>query len=470
MSRDIHFLNHTSFVLEYDSYFLLLDPWPSESLAFESWKPNPPCFLNENLLSAFINASKSKAGIVISHGHDDHCDDSFLKKISPSTNVFYPNYKSKGSLRRLHGNGLDKVTEINSLDFVNFGPFSMSTFIIKEHSHDDAVFIIKTDQYVLVHANDNSVPFPQVLIDFIILEAAEKKIYFASQTGIANGYQYCYPQFMEDKGINAMEDVVIGKTTRTIQVAIDNAIAVDAKNFITYAAYTISIPLLEKFKGSVQQFFPSPANIDCLDLKWGDLKLLDFVPGDSLQTADDEIRRPFWMKAHGIEKIAAELKVNIEQTLVPFNGRFKDELARLPEVNSEELLIHLKNYLDGFYKHVSKLENFWKDEIVNKTLLFRVTDVGEVCIDLRNGVYLSEPYDIKINKKIEIEREVLLLMVAGVFNFESLYIGHHAIFERYPMEKYNHELMMQLQVYGYIYQKRMVPEEFVPVKQKSQSC
>ena len=467
MSRDIHFLNHTSFVLEYDSYFLLLDPWPSESLAFESWKPNPPCFLNENLLSAFINASKSKAGIVISHGHDDHCDDSFLKKISPTTNVFYPNYKSKGSLRRLHGNGLDKITEINGLDFVSFGPFSMATFIIEEHSEDDAVFIIKTDQYVLVHANDNSVPFPQALIDFIILEAAEKKIYFASQTGIANGYPYCYPQFLEDEGIKAMEGIVIAKTTRTIQVAIDNAKEVGAKNFITYAAYTISIPLLEKFKGRMQQFFPSPANLDGLDLKWGSLNLLDFVPGDSLQTADDDIRRPFWLKVHGIEKIAAELKVCTEQTLVPFNERFKGELARLPDVNSEELLIHLKNYLDGFYKHVSRLEKFWKDEIVNKTLLFRVTGVGQVCIDLRSGEYLSESYQIKVNKKIEMKRDVLLLLMAGVFNFESLYIGHHAIFERYPREKYNHELMMQLQVYGYIYQKRAVPEEFTPVKQIS---
>lgn len=459
MTKDIHFLNHTSLILEYEGYFLLLDPWPSESLAFESWKPHPPCFLNENILAAFINAADDNAGIIISHAHDDHCDDSFLEKIQSTTNVFYPNYKSKGSLRRLHNNGLDKVIEVNEMEFISFGPFSIATFIIEEHSEDDAVFVIKTDDYTFVHANDNSVPFPETLIDFIISVSDGNKIYFASQTGIANGYPYCYPQFFMEEDRNVLQDIAIAKTTRTIQVAIDNANAVGAQNFITYAAYTISLPLLEKYKGSVSQFFPSPHNLKELELQWGSLKLLDFVPGDSLQTVDDEVKRPFWLKHHGVEKIATQLLAFRARTLTPVRDRFINELSSLPEVNSKDLLNYLRRYLDGFVKHVSNLETFWKDEIVNKRLLFSIKGVGHVCIDLYSGSYLTEPYDKDVNKKIEIDREVALLLLAGTFNFESLYIGHHALFERFPREKYNHELMMQLQVYGYIYQKRMVPKE-----------
>ena len=86
-------------------------------------------------------------------------------------------------------------------------------------------------------------------------------------------------------------------------------------------------------------------------------------------------------------------------------------------------------------------------------------DVGELCIDLNTGFYLHDYSNVDVNKKIIVEQDVALLLVAGVFNFESLYIGHHALFERFPREKYNHELMHQLQVYGYIYQKRMVPKE-----------
>ncbi len=459
MTKSIHFMNHTSLVLEYEDHFLLLDPWPSESLAFESWKPHPPCFLNEDILAAFINASNKNAGIIISHGHDDHCDDSFLKKVNSNTNVFYPNYKSKGSLRRLHNNGLENVIEVDELQFASFGPFSIATFIIEEHSEDDAVFVIKTDDYILVHANDNSVPFPKRLVDFIILESGCRRIYFASQTGIANGYPYCYPQFFAEDDKNTLHDIAVAKTSRTIQVAIDNANSVRAHNFISYAAYTISLPLLAKENERAGQFFPSPQNLKKLKLRWGNLNLLDFVPGDTLEILDDKVKRPFWLKKPGLDGIANELRLSRSRALRPVREQFAGEISRLPAVNSEDLLDYLRQYLNGFVRHVSNLDAFWKDEILNKKLIFKVMDVGELCIDLNTGFYLSNYSNITVNKKIIVEKDVALLLFAGVMNFESLYIGHHALFERFPRDKYNHELMHQLQVYGYIYQKRMVPDE-----------
>ena len=40
------------------------------------------------------------------------------------------------------------------------------------------------------------------------------------------------------------------------------------------------------------------------------------------------------------------------------------------------------------------------------------------------------------------DKDTFLLLMSGIFNFESLYIGHHAIFKRYPRDKYNHELII----------------------------
>jgi hypothetical protein len=40
-----------------------------------------------------------------------------------------------------------------------------------------------------------------------------------------------------------------------------------------------------------------------------------------------------------------------------------------------------------------------------------------------------------------------------------LYIGQYAEFERYPKEIFNKQLIMQLQIFGYVYQKRLVPKE-----------
>ena len=96
----LHFLNHTSFLIEHNEWLLLLDPWPSSSLSFDGWVSNPPCFMNEELLVAFINnyssVNNKNFAILISHGHDDHCDNNFLKKLSPEINFFIPKYNNIG--------------------------------------------------------------------------------------------------------------------------------------------------------------------------------------------------------------------------------------------------------------------------------------------------------------------------------------------------------------------------------------
>ena len=66
----LHFINHTSFLIEHNEWLLLLDPWPSSALSFDGWISNPPCFMNEELLVAFINNYSSmnnkNFGIIIS--------------------------------------------------------------------------------------------------------------------------------------------------------------------------------------------------------------------------------------------------------------------------------------------------------------------------------------------------------------------------------------------------------------------
>ena len=119
MSKKFHFLNHTSILIQHDTHYLLLDPWPTEALSFDSWKPHPPCFLDNNILASFINSSDNKSGIVVSHGHDDHCDDTFLQKINTTTPIFFPNYKGKGALNRLKGNKLNNIILTSSIEKKN---------------------------------------------------------------------------------------------------------------------------------------------------------------------------------------------------------------------------------------------------------------------------------------------------------------------------------------------------------------
>ena len=147
-------------IIQHDEWVLLLDPWPSGSLAFHGWVSHPQCFLNDKILMSFMNQyanySKQKIAILISHGHDDHCDDNFLNSISKSMQIFIPEYRKKGFQKRIKSCDFEYISEIPPNKAINFGPFSLSSFIVEEHSEDDAIINIETENYTFVHASDNS--------------------------------------------------------------------------------------------------------------------------------------------------------------------------------------------------------------------------------------------------------------------------------------------------------------------------
>ena len=459
--KKFHFLNHTSLLLQHNGYYLLLDPWPSESLSFNSWKPHPPSFLNNDILASFVNSSNNKLGIVISHGHDDHCDDSFLKKVNSSTPVFFPKYKSKGFSKRLEKNNLDNVTELSSLQNASFGPFKLCSYIIAEHSLDDAVVIISTDDYVFVHANDNSVKFPSELVKYILdTSDGYKKKFFASQTGIANGYPYCYPQFVVAKDFSEMKKIAMNKTKKTIQIAIDNANSIESDYFISYAVYTISMSLLEEYGSEILPtlFLPSPSNLKKLSLNWGKVVLLDYVPGDIFDFTSNSVLKPFWLENNNFENIASELQKLRLKSTKNFRNTLDKNVEKFINYSITDLMSYLKKYIKSFYEFILKSEDEVKKDLMEIILEFKIENQAHLILDFKNGS-ISTHSDLKPNKRIIISKDKCWLLLSGVFNFESLYIGHHAKFERFPPEKFNEKLMMQLQIFGYIYQKRLVPSE-----------
>lgn len=461
MKREIHFLNHTSLMFEYDNWFLLLDPWPTDSLAFDGWKSFPPSFLNDNILAAFINASSNNSAVIISHGHDDHCDDVFLKTLSGNTNIIFPDYPKKGALRRLNGNGLKNIQETRDLEKINFGPFEISSYQLRskidsDNSDDDALYMIKTKEYFFVHANDNSVPFNDELTDFIISEAEGLDVFLASQTGIASGYPYCYPQFSKQENINFFDQMIVNKTTNTTQIAIDNAKKVSANYFISYAAYTCSMPLLEK---QIKQFLSSPKNLKALPLKWDGIDLMDFTPGDTLTPINKEVRRPFWSKSVSFENLCEELKLNYAKNIALFKQDIREKaLFYVQNYNNQDLVNYVSNYFNEFLLFLKKINQKFIKEIEEVVVVFDIEDVGSISLEISRKK-ISFDSGVFPNKKINITKDTAWLLISGIWNFESLYLGHHAQFERFPKEHFNEKLMMQLSVFGYVYQKRLIPKE-----------
>ena len=101
---NVKFLNHSSVLIQEGSSFVLTDPW-YESISFGSWLSVPPCSVHPAYLVA-LSKQVDDFTIAISHGHDDHLDDSFLSLFPSNTKVVIPKYRSKGLVKRINRAGL----------------------------------------------------------------------------------------------------------------------------------------------------------------------------------------------------------------------------------------------------------------------------------------------------------------------------------------------------------------------------
>ena len=97
-----------------DGHYLWLDPWVI-STAFGEWVQTPGCLLEDFLYIADIK--KENLTIVISHGHDDHCDEFIIKSpIFSKCNIMIPKLETSGFLKRVKGLSKGNVIEVDHHD------------------------------------------------------------------------------------------------------------------------------------------------------------------------------------------------------------------------------------------------------------------------------------------------------------------------------------------------------------------
>jgi len=110
VNTSITFLNHSSVLLEHKSTVIFTDPFYDKP-AFETWAPSPPCATNPAYLLA-MSKSGNNFAIMVSHGHDDHCDDRLLKLFNHCT-IIITKFSSPGLRNRITSLGYTKIIEID---------------------------------------------------------------------------------------------------------------------------------------------------------------------------------------------------------------------------------------------------------------------------------------------------------------------------------------------------------------------
>lgn len=180
------FINHASIKCEYGGLTCITDPWYISN-AFGSWVQAP----SPNASDVFdLVDSDEKVGVVISHGHDDHIDDWFIRKHLSDKAFFCSQFATPGLEKRLSDRLGVKTQAIAS--GVNFGDFKFSQFVNPDYTEYDAVITIETPDFLIIHANDNWHEWPREMVDAVknkCCQYAEDSIFLLIQFGVAD----CFP-------------------------------------------------------------------------------------------------------------------------------------------------------------------------------------------------------------------------------------------------------------------------------------
>src|SRR5712664_1634783 len=194
------FVNHASILIKKGDRYLLTDPWHQRP-AFGSWLPTFQQYVHPTYLAALGN----KLSILISHGHDDHCDDDLLSIFDKDIEIVTANFNAPSVLNRLGKLGFTNIKTADSNGVTLKNGFTVKSYINTIRSLDDATYSIDTDGGFIVHCNDNWFEFAADTLSSIENDRAKysnESIAFFSQTNSASGHPLSYKIFDDQEKIS----------------------------------------------------------------------------------------------------------------------------------------------------------------------------------------------------------------------------------------------------------------------------
>lgn len=443
MSRtEVLFLNHASVLVKYDGEFLLCDPW-FETPAFGSWLPVPALFCHPTYLSALGD----KLRILISHAHDDHCDNAFLKLFDSGTHVFSSDYPSHSVKKRVARSGLRQFQTADRHG-VRTGPFEIRSFRSENYSTEDALYTIRTPDALIVHCNDlwNAME-PDVenaLREQVRLAGSNNTLYM-TQTNSSSGFPLTYQNFSPEEKQAQLEK----KVERMITQGLTNAATVGARYFLSYAGFA-GIFVKDKPEYNALNLFPTPHFIErrCRHAIPETLKILDMLPGDVFDF--ESVRPSFFRESLQWERWKKACDDYYELSGVTTNCGAFTPTEQLPSPTRGELQGFLSEF-DSFAVERATKTGFHKT-ILGKTFGIEIADdsvTASVCF----GDGVSDSIE-ECDKVMRVSGTNMTAVIRGQMLFEGLYTGYLAEFRRKSIESYNRDIISYLVLFSYHYKAK----------------
>jgi hypothetical protein len=189
---ELAYFNHASIAIvdKAKRFGFITDPWIS-SPAFGAWQPHPK--LNVTAFNTYLDTLENYA-LVISHGHDDHCDDSYIKTRLRPSHIFIPKYSSLGFYKRIQRlcSKDASIVELEHGNTYQFGHFRLMATINPDFTSNDAIVAIRDDANTVIHANDNWHTQPDNILKLLYDFSRRSDITYLAQIGIAGSFPLYY--------------------------------------------------------------------------------------------------------------------------------------------------------------------------------------------------------------------------------------------------------------------------------------
>ncbi|MBR0875137.1 MBL fold metallo-hydrolase [Bradyrhizobium tropiciagri] len=434
---NLTFINHSSVLIRYQEHFLLTDPW-FEKPAFGSWLPTFPMVVHP----AYLAALKDKLSLLISHGHDDHCDDDLLRLFDKDTAIISSDYASPSVSNRVKRIGLTNYFVADETG-VTIGPFTIKSFRNDAVSLDDATYSVRTPDALIIHCNDNwnaLTPHIKAALQAEVDVHGPKRAVYMSQTNSASGFPLNYRNFdtAEKKAL------LLSKVRGMIREGTKNAAELGIPNFITYAGFA-SVFVKGKPEYLADSIFPTPA---LLTRDFGhdipeSVKVLDIYPGDTFDF--EGVRQSFLGRAYDDEAIKSA------------STRFYELYGKIDACDtyraSNRIRPGISEAVDDF---LTKFDTFVRSKvdrskfaptILGKTLSIVLDDTDRHTVKFGTGLVSPQ----QSNKEVYVSSELMTAVLNGESLFENLYTGYNAEFKRNPPDQYNRDIMSYLVMYSYVH-------------------
>jgi hypothetical protein len=449
------FVNHASILIKKGDRYLLTDPWHQRP-AFGSWLPTFQQFVHPTYLAALGN----KLSILISHGHDDHCDDDVLRIFDKDTEIVTADFNAPSVLNRLKKLGLTNIHQADGNGITLKNKFTVKSYVNPERSLDDATYSIDTGSGFIVHCNDNWFEFTADALVSMGRDRARysnNNIAFFSQTNSASGHPLSYGIFDDQQKISILRSKVKGMIVQGMK----NADALGVDSFYSYAGFASIfvkgkpaylelglIPTAKFIRDELLDDAESKALLARVNVR-------SLYPGDVLDLSGGEITKAFISSADYTDSQLKDATVRYYDAYGIVNqcDTFK---PRADATFDQNKLSYFLENLNEFVSRKIQADAGAFDTVVGKSLEIVMPDINLAgTIVFGSEVYIGAHIHGQPNKRITVDSWLMSQVLNGDILFENLYTGYEAQWERYPSDVYNRDIVMFLVMYSYVYKNRL---------------